>query len=46
MNLMAKWIVAHHVYEATFWDFGTSAVSARHNPHTATALATHFGVPD
>ena len=37
---------SHHVYEATFWDFGTSAVSARHNPHTATALATHFGVPD
>lgn len=45
INLMAKWIASHNVYEATFWDFGTSSVSSRHNPHTAAALATHFGVP-
>ena len=46
VNLMAKWIASHNVYEATFWDFGTSSVSSRHNPHTAAALATHFGVPN
>ncbi len=46
VNLMAKWIASHNVYEATFWDFGTSSVSSRHNPRTAAALATHFGVPN
>jgi hypothetical protein len=43
VDLMAKWIVSHDVYEATFWDFGRSSVSSRHNPRTAAALAAHFG---
>ena len=37
---MAKWIASHHVVEATYWDFGTSAVRRGHNPLTAAALAT------
>ncbi len=45
INLMAKWIASHNVYEATFWDFGTSSVRSGHNPKTAAALAVHFGVP-
>lgn len=43
VNLMAKWIVSNHVYEATFWDFGTSSVDSHQNPLTAAALAAHFG---
>jgi hypothetical protein len=45
VNLMANWIQAHHVVEATYWDFSTSSVGAGHNPLTATVLATRFGVP-
>jgi hypothetical protein len=45
VNLMAAWIASHNVYEATFWDFGTSAVGSGRNPHTAAALVTQFGVP-
>jgi glycosyl hydrolase family 26 len=45
VNLMAHWIDAHHVVEATFWDYGTSSVRWTKNPLTATALAAQFGVP-
>ena len=43
VNLMATWIAAHKVAEATYWDFGTSVVGRGHNPLTAKALATDFG---
>ena len=46
VNLMATWIAAHNVAEATYWDFGTSVVGGRHNPLTAKTLATRFGRPD
>jgi hypothetical protein len=43
VDLMANWIATHHVAEATYWDFGTSAVGPGQNPLTAKVLATHYG---
>ncbi len=42
---MATWIATHHVLEATYWDWGTSAVRRGHNALTVKALSTRFGVP-
>ena len=39
---MATWFAAHNVYEATFWDYGTSSVDGGSNPNTAAALQTNF----
>lgn len=43
INLMAQWIASQGVYEATFWDYGTSSVLRGQNPLTAQALASKFG---
>lgn len=45
VNLMAGWMAAHHVSEATYWDFSTASVDSGHNPLTATALARDFSEP-
>jgi hypothetical protein len=45
VNLMIKWIAAHKVLEATYWDFGSSTVRHGYNPLTAATLARHFRVP-
>jgi hypothetical protein len=45
VKLMATWIATHHVLEATYWDWGTSAVRRGHNALTVKALSTRFGVP-
>ena len=41
VNLMAAWIASHHVVEATYWDFSTSAVDGQ-NRLVATALKKDF----
>jgi hypothetical protein len=38
INDMAEWIRAHHVYEATFYDVGQSAIDATRNPDSLAAL--------
>ncbi len=43
INDMAQWIDTHNVFEATFWDYGSSSVDDGSNPNTAAALATDFG---
>ena len=35
---MEKWISEHHVYEATFWDYGTGVVSSTKNPSAFATL--------
>ena len=45
ITLMARWMTAHHVAEATYWDFSTSAVRRGRNPLTAKALIAHFVAP-
>ncbi len=42
VNLMTTWIGAHHVAEATYWDFESSAVGRGQNPLTAKVLSTRF----
>ena len=41
VDLMAAWIASHHVAEATYWDFSTSAVDGQ-NRLVATALRKDF----
>ena len=43
INDMANWIDTHNVYEATFWDYGSSTVASGSNPNTEAALANDFG---
>ena len=40
---MAKWIAANNVYEATYFDFGASALSSSSNPNSYQALIADFG---
>jgi hypothetical protein len=40
---MAKWIAANNVYEATYFDFGSSALSSNSNPNSYHALLADFG---
>jgi hypothetical protein len=40
---MAKWIAANNVYEATYFDFGPSALSSSSNPNSYHALIADFG---
>ena len=43
INDMAQWISQNNVFEANFWDYGTSSVDNGANPNTAAALAADFG---
>jgi hypothetical protein len=45
VDLMAGWMAAHHVSEATYWDFGTSSVDSGQNPSTAAMLVRDFSEP-
>jgi hypothetical protein len=40
VSLMSSWMTANHVTEATYWDYGTSAVSNTTNTKTLQALRT------
>lgn len=40
---MAAWIASHNVFEANFWDYGTSTLEGGNNPLTAAALKQNFG---
>jgi hypothetical protein len=35
---MSAWISSHNVFEATFWDYGSSLVSSTSNPNSLAAL--------
>jgi hypothetical protein len=43
INDMASWIATHHVFEATLWDVGQSAISATENPNSFAAALEDFG---
>lgn len=43
INDMSQWIASHNVFEANYWDYGTSTVDKGNNPLTAAALAKDFG---
>ncbi len=43
INDMAGWIASNNVFEANFWDYGTSSVDQGSNPQTAAALRADFG---
>ena len=43
INDMAQWMSQNNVFEANFWDYGTSSVDNGANPNTAAALAADFG---
>jgi hypothetical protein len=43
INDMANWIATNNVYEATFWDYGTSTVTGGTNPNSEAALIHDFG---
>jgi Glycosyl hydrolase family 26 len=45
VDLMTSWIAAHNVLEATYWDFGSSALRRARNPLTTAALASHYSTP-
>jgi hypothetical protein len=40
---MAKWVAANNVYEATYFDFGSSTLSSSSNPSSYHALIADFG---
>ncbi len=40
---MSGWIATHDVFEATYWDYGTSSIDQGSNPNTAAALRADFG---
>jgi len=42
INLMSQWIATHNVFEATYWDYGSSSVDQGSNPNTAAALRADF----
>ncbi len=43
VNDMARWFLTHNVFEATYWDYGSSSVDQGSNPNTAAALRADFG---
>ena len=43
INDMAQWISTHNVFDATFWDYGSSLLSTRSNPLSLTAFVADFG---
>jgi hypothetical protein len=40
---MAQWISRNNVFEANYWDYGTSSVDQGQNPQSAAALKANFG---
>ena len=42
VNDMSQWIATHNVFEATFWDYGSSSVDQGSDPITAAALKADF----
>jgi hypothetical protein len=43
INDMANWIATNNVFEATFWDYGSSTVGGGSNPNSEAALVSDFG---
>ena len=43
INDMAQWISTHNVFNATFWDFGSSLLNTSSNPLSLTAFVADFG---
>lgn len=43
INDMAQWLVSNHVYEATYFDDQSMALSAQSNPNSYHALISDFG---
>ena len=43
INDMAQWIRENDVEEATFWDFGSGAISPTSNPNSYAAFVNDFG---
>ncbi len=43
INDMSQWFSTHNVFEATFWDYGSSSVDQGSNPDAAAALKANFG---
>jgi hypothetical protein len=39
---MTKWIATHNVFEASYWDYGSSLVTRSENKATGTALRTYW----
>ena len=37
---MTRWFATHRVFEATFWDFGSSSVAGTRNPSVRLAFGT------
>ncbi len=40
---MSQWCSTHNVFEATFWNYGTSQVTVSRNPRTVGALRRYWG---
>ena len=40
---VASWVIAHKVFEATYWDSGTSSLGRGANTQSAAALTGEFG---
>jgi len=40
---LRQWFATHNVYEATYWDYGSSSVEGGANPLSAAALKANFG---
>ena len=38
----SAWFNSHHVFEVTYWDYGTSRVTATHNVRARVALRTYW----
>ena len=43
INDMAKWISQNNVYEATYWEYGSSLLSHNSNPNSFAAFVSDFG---
>ena len=43
INDVAQWIRSHNVYNATFWDYGSSLLNTRSNPLSLAAFVADFG---
>jgi hypothetical protein len=39
---MTKWINTHNVFEASYWDYGSSVVTPTYNKLTARALRVYW----
>lgn len=43
INDMSRWFAAHKVFEATYWNYGSSSVSGGRNPKAKLALRVDWG---